>query len=235
MSVRAVFSALFFLLSICTVSCADDGYSRIVRYRCEHFLLGSLGELTLEILPLTEGRMELLDGNRQQRYVSILRSDPERHIVPLSYQQLTHLDSHGRRIHYGWTLTFDGDRVTANRMWGGVVVESHTGNIPAGVYGDFLSILFAFQTQSEPLTLAEVTRYSLFTPQGIGRIVVTVEAYEQPSHMWRCRITSPGGRLPGGYAALTAWCDADRRIVKAEAPFLWGLGTVTVRKISESL
>lgn len=254
MSSRALFSVWLLVLSICSPAVAAQDSAQVFHYHCEHFLLGSLGELTLEIQALDEertqisvtgealGMMALLDGNRQQHYVSIVRSDRAHQIVPLRHQQLTHIDSRGRRIHYGWLLTFTGLQVTAQRLWGGQVVESHVTELPAGAYGDLLSILLAFQRSAEPLSVAQVFTYSLFTLQGIGQIDVRVEACEEQQdllgstgRLWRCRVTSSGGRLPGNCSALTLWCDDHRQVVKAEAPFVWGLGTVVIRKTSESL
>ncbi|WP_316347051.1 DUF3108 domain-containing protein [Desulfuromonas acetoxidans] len=237
----------------CSQAFAAGDATLVERYRCQHFLLGTLGELSLETCTLDGQRMQielagdalgmmaLLDGNRQQCYTSMIQYDSDGRVVTLSHRQSTHIDSRGRRIQYGWSTLFDEEgRVTARRHWGGEVVETRKFQIPANCYGDFLSVLYAFQHQDGPLRVAQEYRYPFFTLQGMGRIVVQVEGVESleraasPGVLWRCRITSADGRLPGNSTSLTVWCDDQRRVVKAEAPFLWGLGKVVIQRISES-
>ncbi len=250
-------SRFLFFVILWIVVCSDvfAGNDAIVteRYRCQHLLFGTLGDLSLETRCIDGqrlqvelagdalGMMALLDGNRRQCYTSMLQHDNQGRVVTLSHRQSTQIDSRGRRIQYGWVATFDkGGRVTARRLWGGDIVETRDFQIPANCYGDFLSVLYAFQHQNEPLQMAQVFRYPFFTVQGMGRIVVRVEGVEVQEPMassetlWRCRITSAAGRLPGRCSSLTVWCDDRRRVVKAEAPFWWGLGTVVIQRISES-
>nr|WP_320115512.1 hypothetical protein [uncultured Desulfuromonas sp.] len=249
---RALFVVFAWIIA-CSQAFAGNGANAVERYRCSHILFGILGELTLETRFLDSqrvqielagdalGMMAVLDGNRQQHYLSILHQDNQGRFATLAHRRSTQINSRGRRIQYGWLMTFDdGGHVNAHRVWGGEVVETRLCQIPADCYGDFLSVLYVFQHHDEPLQVSHVYRYPFFALQGVGRLEVRVEDVEaqEPgaSHgaLWRCRITSASGCLPGNCTSLTVWCDEQRRVIKAEVPFLWGLGTVVIQKISES-
>jgi hypothetical protein len=245
----------FFLLLSCPVdlvaSLAADSH---LLYRCDHLLLGTLGELQLETRYQDDGKIvvrlsgdalglaALLDGHRHHDYETVLARQPDGQLQTLSHQRITHIDSRGRRIQYGWRLTFSQEsRVLAERLWGGEVVETRHHRAQTPCYGDFLSVLIAFQDCSDALRVGERMDYTFFTMDGPAKIRVDVVDREMVSiageakPVWRCNIASPSGRLPGGYRSMVLWCNETRQVVKGRGAMMWGFGSLNVRQAGEAL
>ena len=241
-----IFSLLLFVFGAAGFASSRQPDSQVTRYQCRHPLLGTLATVQLAVIPLTGQRLQielsgqasgvaaLVDGHRLQRYTSIVQLNGQQSPVTLSHQRLTDIDHDQQRIQYGWLLTFSEiNKVVMERLWEGRVVESRSSRVEPPFLGDFLSVLLAFQQQDQPLMVSQRFDYACFTLDGMDHVTVDVDEVEPGSsedspQLWRCRITSALGCLPGHCDSLLLWCDDSRQIVKARVPFWWGLGSLNI-------
>nr|WP_320048333.1 hypothetical protein [uncultured Desulfuromonas sp.] len=247
-----VFSLLVFVFGAAGFASARQPDSQVTHYQCRHPLLGTLATVELAVKPLPGQRLQielsgqasgvaaLVDGHRLQRYTSIVQLNGQQCPVTVSHQRLTDIDYDQRRIQYGWLLTFSElNKVIMERLWGGQVVERRSAQVDSPFLGDFLSVLLAFQQHDQPLMVSQRFDYACFSLNGMDRMTVDVEEVEPGSPetsqtLWRCRITSALGCLPGHCDSLLLWCDDSRQIVKARVPFWWGLGSLNIVRSVEA-
>lgn len=178
-----------------------------------------------------QGLVGWLNGDRHQRYESLVRLDSSDQVISLSHLQRTDITHNGQRIHYGWTLTFDetSSTVKAERLWGGHVVETfhyhHIKTVDSHprVVGDFLSALFAFMNDtSHPLTVGATYDFLVFHRDGFANLHIQVLDYDDRQNNWQCQITSDSSCLPGDLKQLIFYCNDQRIPLYAGSDTAWG-------------